>query len=53
MTRKELGYSALKPEQLEVITAFVGRREVFAVVSRDWVRVQKSLCYGRMLANSL
>ena len=28
---EELGYSALKPEQSEVITAFVGWRDVFAV----------------------
>ena len=32
VTGKELGYSALKPEQLEVIMAFVGGREVFVVV---------------------
>ena len=35
---KPLGYSALKPEQLEVTMAFVGGREVFVVVSRNWVR---------------
>ena len=28
------GYSALKPEQLEVNTAFVGGRDVFVVVSQ-------------------
>ena len=38
VTRKELGYSALKPEQLEVIMVFVGGREVFVVVSCDLVR---------------
>ena len=38
VTRKELGYSVLKPEQLEVIMAFVGGREVSTVVSCDWVR---------------
>ena len=35
---KPLGYSALKPEQLEVTMAFIGGREVFAVVSHNWVR---------------
>ena len=38
VTRKKLGYSALKLEQLEVITTFVGGRKVFAIVSRGWVR---------------
>ena len=33
VTRKEFGYSALKPEQLEVITAFIGGREVLTCVN--------------------
>ena len=54
MTRKEFEYSALKSEQLEVITAFVGGRKVFARVSRDWVW-EKPLhaTAAGMLVNSL
>ena len=50
VARKELGYSGLKPEQLEVIMAFVGGGEVFAVVCLDWVW-EKSLL--QLFANSL
>ena len=50
VARKELGYSGLKPEQLEVITVFVGGREVFTIVCLDWVW-KKSLL--QLFANSL
>ena len=54
MTRNELEYSALKPEQLEVITAFVGGREVFVVVSLQLGSGKASAyMYTHMLANSL
>ena len=50
VTKKELGYSALKPEQLEVIMPFVGEREVFVVVSRFWVQekplLQPNACHN-------
>ena len=39
----ELGYSTLKPEQLDVILQFVKGRDVFAVLPTGF---GKSLCYA-------
>ena len=40
---KELGYRQLKPDQADVIEAFVKGRDVFAVLPTGY---GKSLCYG-------
>ncbi len=40
---RELGYPAVKPEQLDVTVAFIGGRDVFAVLPTGF---GKSLCYG-------
>ena len=40
---RELGYSALKPEQLKVVEAFVKGRDVFAVLPTGY---GKSLCFA-------
>lgn len=42
-TANELGYPELKPEQLEVVEAFVKGRYVFAVLSTGY---GKCLCFG-------
>ena len=39
----ELGYSAMKPEQVEVALNFVGGRDVFAILPTGF---GKSLCYA-------
>ena len=44
-----LGTQAVKPEQLEVITAFVGGRDIFAVASPSWEKPRLL----RLLANDL
>ena len=43
MAASELGYPQLKPEQADVIEAFVNGRDVFAVLPTGY---GKSLCYG-------
>ena len=40
---RELGYANLKPEQLDVVEAFVKGRDVFAVLPTGY---GKSLCFG-------
>ena len=40
---RELGYANLKPEQLDVLEAFVKGRDVFAVLPTGY---GKSLCFG-------
>ena len=39
---QELGYSSMKPEQLEVVSNFVNGRDVFAILPTGF---GKSLCY--------
>jgi len=39
----DLGYSSLKEEQLEVVTAFLEGHDVFAVLPTGY---RKSLCFG-------
>ena len=40
---KELGYPAMKPEQLDVTTAFIEGRDVFAILPTGF---GNSLCYA-------
>ena len=40
---KELGYPAMKPEQLDVTTAFIEGRNVFAILPTGF---GKNLCYA-------
>ena len=40
---KELGYPVMKPEQLDVVVAFVQGRDVFAILPTGF---GKSLCYA-------
>ena len=42
-TARELGYANLKPEQLDMVEAFVKEHDVFAVLPTGY---GKSLCFG-------
>ena len=40
-----LGYPSLKPEQLEIVTEFVKRKDVFVVLPTGY---RKTLCFGML-----
>ena len=46
----ELGYSSMKPEQVEVAVALIEGRDVFAILPMGF---GKSLCYACLLASGV